>query len=74
MDQLLLAENAAEPVPVTVAGSEADEGDRVFVFAKGKRAANCVCDILWIDTMGNSTHVCLTGDRQPIVFRRTLAD
>jgi DNA-binding LytR/AlgR family response regulator len=32
-----------------------------------------VRDILWIETMGNYTHVCLTGDRQPIVFRRTLA-
>jgi len=72
--RLLLAESAAEPVEVTVAGSEGNEGDRVVVLAKGKHAAIRVRDILWIETMGNYTHVCLTGDRQPIVFRRTLAE
>ena len=74
--RLLTAESAAEPGLVTAAGNEgteADEGNRVVVLAKGKHAAIRVRDILWIETMGNYTHVCLTGDRQPIVFRRTLA-
>jgi two-component system LytT family response regulator len=74
--RLLMAEDAAEPGPVTAAGSEgteADEWDRVIVLPSGQHAAIRVRDILWIETMGNSTHVCLTGDRQPIVFRRTLA-
>ncbi|MEI8369732.1 MAG: LytTR family DNA-binding domain-containing protein [Planctomycetia bacterium] len=74
--RLLMAEDAAEPGLVTAAGSEgteADEGDRVIVLPSGQHAAIRVRDILWIETMGNYTHVCLTGDRQPIVFRRTLA-
>jgi len=70
--RLLMAEHGAEPVPATAAGSEADEEDRVIVLPKGDHAAIRVRDILWIETMGNYTHVCLTGDRQPIVFRRTL--
>ncbi|MSR26492.1 MAG: LytTR family transcriptional regulator [Planctomycetaceae bacterium] len=74
MARLLAAKNAAELVPVTAAGSEADEGDRVIVLPRGKHAAIRVRDILWIETMGNYTRVCLIGDRQPIIFRRTLAE
>jgi len=69
----LLRADTSVPAPEPAIEADGDEKVSVVASQTGQKVVVQLTDILWIEAMGNYSHVCTSDGRIPLVFRRSLA-